>query len=187
VIESPGPYERMRRQLVRAVAWLLLVASVLLGIIALGRWCMRQLTTPTDHYEVAFADIECAAPPGMTRGDFLGEVRYLARLPASLTLDAETKDTLQSGFQLHPWVLTVDEIRWRPPDKLRVRLTFRRPALAVVWNEETRVVDDRGVVLPASTPATGLPQFAGVPTAPGAEGKPWPDPEVVRQAQARSP
>ena len=77
--------------------------------------------------------------------------------------------------------------RPQPPDKLRVRLIFRRPALAVVWNEETRVVDDRGVLLPIATPAMGLPKFTGVPNAPGEDGKPWPDPEVVRQAQPRNP
>ena len=175
MIESPGPYERMRRQIVRGVAWLLLAAAALAGVIVWGRLSRGQ---------VAFEDIDCDAPPGMSRADFLGEVRYVSRLPARLPVaDAETHEQLREAFQKHPWVLSAGDIEARPPDRLRVPLTFRRPALAVTWQDAIRVVDDRGVLLPASASPNGLPVFAGMPNAPGPEGQVWPDDEVVRQAR----
>jgi cell division septal protein FtsQ len=176
VIDSPGPYERMRRQVVRGVAWLLLVAAVLAGVIVWGRLSRGQ---------VAFEDIDCNAPPGLSRSDFLGEVRYVSRLPARLPVaDVETHAVLREAFQKHPWVLSVEAIEPQLPDRLRVQLTFRQPALAVKWKDALRVVDDRGVLLPSSASSLGLPEFAGTPNAPGPEGQAWPDDEVIRQASA---
>ena len=71
--ESLGPYERMRRQAVRGVAWLILIAAVPFGVIVLGRWCLGQLMKTDDRFQIAFQDIDCAAPPGMIRSDFLGD------------------------------------------------------------------------------------------------------------------
>jgi hypothetical protein len=184
VIDSPGPYERMRRQVVRGVAWLMLIAAVVTGVIALGRWSLGQLKG--DRFQVAFEDIDCEAPPGMSRADFLGEVHYLSRLPAKIPVtDAETQATLRAAFERHPWVLGVEEIEPRPPNQLRVRLSFRTPALAVPWDGGVRVVDDRGVLLPRKASAEGLPIFSGNAKAPYDEGKIWPDADVVREAARR--
>lgn len=186
MMDSPGPFERMRRQLVRSVAWLLLVAAVLAGIIFLGRWSLGQLKSD-ERFQVSFDEIDCPAPPGMKRRDFLGEVRYLSRMPARLSVaDPTTVEKLREAFAKHPWVLVVDDVTPRPPDQLRVRLTFRLPALAVPWNGGVRVVDDRGVLLPDGVDGTGLPRYPGTPLPPGEAGSPWPDPDVVRRAMARS-
>ena len=183
--DSPGLYERLRRQAVRSVAWLILVALILVGIIALGRWSLSQLKND-DRFQIPFDDIECAAPPTMTRSDFLGEVRYLSRLPKRLSVaDPETQIKVRAAFARHPWVLLVDEVEPIPPAQLRVRLQFRHPALAVPWNGSVRVVDDRGVLLPDGVNAVGLPIFPDIPQPPGAAGQPWPDPDVVRRAMAR--
>ncbi len=175
----------MRRQVVVGVAWLMLIAAVLIGVIALGRWSLGQLKTD-DRFQIDFRDIECDAPPGMSRTDFLDEVRYISQLPTRVSVaDVETHDKLRAAFKAHAWVLSVDEIQPLSPSRLRVHLVFRQPALAVAWDGGFRVVDDRGVLLPAATPAKGLPVFAGSPNRPGAAGEPWPDPDVVRQALRR--
>ncbi len=183
--DNPGRYERMRRQVVVGVAWLMLIAAVVIGVIALGWWSRGRLKSD-DRFPIAFEDIDCEAPAGLSRTDFLGEVRYLSRLPARLAVaDVETHDKLRTAFKAHPWVLTVDEISPRSPTQLRVHLVFRQAALAVPWAGGFRVVDDRGVLLPAATSAKGLPIYAGVPSAPGDAGEPWPDADVVRQALRR--
>lgn len=183
--DSPGPYERMRRQVVRSVAWLLLVATVLAGIIVLGRWSMGQLKND-DRFQISFDDIECAAPPGMTRRDFLGEVLYLSRLPSRVSVaDPELHEKLRDAFAHHPWVLVVDEVQPKPPAQLAVSLQFRRPALVVPWHGGVRVVDDRGVLLPDGVLGSGLPRYEGKPAPPGEAGLAWPDPDVVRRAMER--
>lgn len=183
--DSPGPYERMRRQVVRSVAWLLLVAAVIGGIIVLGRWSLNQLKTD-DRFQVSFDAIDCAAPPGMKKADFLGEVRYLARLPNRIPVaDPETHAKVRDAFERHPWVLLVDDLQSRPPDHLHVRLVFRQPALAVPWRGDIRVVDERGVLLPNGAAAKGLPIYQGKPSPPGEAGQPWPDADVVRRAMAQ--
>src|SRR4029077_7518396 len=80
VSENPGPFERMRRQVVVAIAWLMLIAAVVVGVIVLGRWSLGQLKTD-DRFQIALTEIDCETPTGMSRTDFFGEVRYLARLP----------------------------------------------------------------------------------------------------------
>lgn len=182
MFESPGLYERLRRQIVRGVAWLLFAVGAILAVILLGRWSLEQLKHD-DRFQTSFENIQSDSPPGMKIDDFLAEVRYLARLPRRVSVaDPESLVRLREAFGRHPWVLSVDEIQTRSTT-IQVRLTFRRPALAVDWNGVRRVVDDRGILLPERTAVDGLPVFEGRPQQPpGEAGQPWPDPEVVRQA-----
>ena len=71
-----------------------------------------------------------------------------------------------------------------PPGRVCVRLHYRTPTLAVPLGNVMRVVDTHGVLLPASTPATGLPTFRGRVSRPtGPAGTPWDDPAVRAAAR----
>jgi hypothetical protein len=63
-----------------------------------------------------------------------------------------------------------------PPRQVRVRLSYRIPVLAVPYQGQTRVVDGRAVLLPASTKAAGLPVFRSRVASPGGKaGTTWGD------------
>jgi hypothetical protein len=159
------------------------VGFAILGVALIGKLTREQIRSE-NRDAVAFADIECAAPPGQNREDFLGEVRYLADLPGEIHLSDEgLAARLADGFALHPWVERVERVEVRPPRDLSVSLTFRRPALVVQWRrpaqspecETRRIVDGNGVLLPVHAPLDDLPvlQFddARRPAVPA--GRPW--------------
>ena len=70
----------MPKGLVQIVAPLLGVAFALSGVFALGQQS-RAYLRDQDRYRLAFRDIECPAPDGMKREEFLGEVQYVAAWP----------------------------------------------------------------------------------------------------------
>jgi hypothetical protein len=156
---------------------------LVLGLIALSRAARDQLRQQ-DRYTITFAESECPAPPRMERADFLAEVQYLAQIPDRLSaLDDDTPDRVADAFARHPWVEKVEAVRVVPPNRLRVQLTFRVPALAVPQPGGTRVVDAHGILLPASAPTEGLPIFRGSAAPPaGLAGEPWGDPAVTAAA-----
>jgi len=160
---------------------------LVLGLIALSKTARDQLRQH-ERYSLAFGDIDCATPPGLERADFLAEVQYLAQLPDRLpALDQDTPARLAAAFARHPWVKRVEAVRVLPPDRVRVGLTFRTPALAVPQPHGTRVVDAHGVLLPVGAPAQGLPVFRGSAGPPaGLAGEPWGDPAVAAAAVAAS-
>jgi hypothetical protein len=135
---------------------------------------------------VPLADVECEPPPGMTRADFLDEVRYYAGLPEKLSvLDEQLPARLRAAFAQHPWVARVDDVTVMPPRHLHVALTYRVPVLAVRWGGTLRAVDASGVLLPVRASTAGLPVYAGQPRPPqGREGTRWGDPDVERAARA---
>jgi len=175
----------MRTRTSQVLVPLVAVAVVLLGLIALGKAARDQLRQH-ERYTITFGDIDCPAPPGVGRDDFLCEVQYLAQLPDRLpALDEGTPARLAAAFARHPWVEKVEEVRIIPPDRARVRLMFRTPALAVPQPGGTRVVDGHGILLPSSAPAEGLPVFRGSAAPPaGVAGEPWGDPAVSAAAAA---
>ena len=147
-----------RRWLAQVLLPLAVGAGLLGGVIALGRYLTAQLGDAGGR-TIAFADIECEAPPGTTRADFLGEAQYLAGLPDRLpALAPETRQRVFDALALHPWVLRVRRVEFPTPGAARAELEFRRPALAV---PPDRVVDGEGIVLPAGTSADGLPRLRG--------------------------
>lgn len=174
-------WEPIRQQLVRGVALLMGIVVVLVAIVLAGRWSLERLR-PSDQLQVAFKDIRVEPPPGMTRRDFLDEVQYLSRLPATTPSTGDHAE-LKSAFAKHPWVRSVDAIR-SDANGVTVTLTLRRPVLAVPWQGEVRVVDEDGVLLPESASPEGMPRFVGTPAAPGEAGMPWPDARVIEQARS---
>jgi hypothetical protein len=167
----------------RFLLGLVLVAIVLAGLVAMGRWGRDQLRDDP-RYAVALDEIDVPAPPGMTRGDFLAELRFLTRKDERFSaLDPELPERLSALFGKHPWVAAVEGATVTPPKQVHVKLRFRKPTLAVPTDKEWRVVDETGVLLPASAPVEGLPKFVGSPKTHGQAGMPWGDPEVERQAR----
>jgi hypothetical protein len=156
---------------------------LLLGLIALGKVARDQLRQH-DRYTVTLNDIDCPAPPGLSRHEFLAEVNYLTPLPARLpALDDDTPRRLADAFARHPWVEGVEKVEVVPPDRARIRLVFRTPTLAVAQPSGPRVVDDRGILLPSAAPADGLPVMEGdIPPPAGLAGAAWGDPAVTAAA-----
>jgi hypothetical protein len=175
---------RVLQWLLRGVLILALIGGVLAGVLYLGQVSLESLRGE-DRYRVAFQDMECQPPAGMSRVDFLDEVQYLASVPSELQLlDEELPVTLAAAFARHPWVREVAEVRVLPQKKIRVALVYRTPVLAVRWNGSLRAVDGAGVLLPANASTKGLPVFSGKALPPrGAAGHPWGDPAVEKAAQ----
>jgi hypothetical protein len=146
----------------------------------------RRGIAERDRYSMHFSEIECAAPPGYERVVFLSEVSYHSKFPWRFqSIDPELPSKLTTAFAAHPWVAGVEEVSVEPENRIRVKLTFRVPALAVPLagsTNEVRVVDTKGVLLPARTDAAGLPRLATPVLAPSTpSGQPWAD-ETVRRA-----
>lgn len=179
----------MRKWLVRAAGLGVLVAGALGGLLALGH-ATREGVRDLDRYTVRFADTDCAAPPGMTRADFLAEIQYLAGLPDRLPiLDGDLPRRLAAAFADHPWVESVERVEVTPERRVRARLRFRHPALAVSWLDgrgavQTRVVDATGVLLPQSAETAGLPLWnAGNRGPDRPAGRAWGRPAIESAAR----
>ena len=170
-----------RRWLVQVLLPLAVGAGLLGGVVALKRYLTPRLGDSTEQ-TIAFADIECEAPPGMTRTEFLSEAQYLAGLPDRLpALAPATRQRIFDALALHHWVARVRRVEFPTPGEARADLVFRRPALAV---PPDRVVDGEGIVLPTGTSADGLPRLRGKVRPPAARtGQVWDDPAVVAVAR----
>jgi hypothetical protein len=172
------------RWLVQGLTLLVLVAAVLGAIIWLGNWGQEQIRG-RDRYAVAFADINCAPPAGMTRGEFLDEVLYLSRWPDRFgLLDEDVRERLTLAFAKHPWVEKVEAVILEAPRHVEVRLVMRRPVLVVRTQEGPIAVDRHGVRLPKNAPVQYLPIFEGEAAPPkGPAGTRWGDPRVEERAR----
>lgn len=168
--------------LLRPQFWLLLLIPVALFFV--GRFTREQLADQ-DRYAVPFLEVQCDAPPGRTKAEFLSEVRYLSDLPDRLhVLDRHLSQRLAQAFGRHPWVEGVDRVEVLSGQRVQATVRFRKPALAVVWEEQTRVVDGEAVLLPASASAANVPVFRGkTATAPGLAGAPWADVALTEAAK----
>ncbi|HUR54340.1 MAG TPA: hypothetical protein VMZ71_09425 [Gemmataceae bacterium] len=177
----------------RAAVRPLLAAAITIGVTvgvlgALG-WLddeARRKIADRDRYAARFADIECDAPAGLGRSEFLTEVRYAANAAETFqVLDPELRAKLTAAFTSHPWVESVESVTVDPPATVRVGLKFRTPFLAIrVEGGTTRTVDANGVLLPAFTlppnlteVITPLPQ----PTTPA--GQVWASDDVRRAVE----
>ncbi len=159
------------------------VVGVLFGVIVLGRLAREHLG---EKGKVDFAAIECAAPLGLSRAEFLGEVQYLAGLPDRLEPSDDLVKKLFAAFVRHPWVAEVQGIKISPEQQVRIRLRFRTPVLAVEQSGTKRAVDETGFRLPEAAPTEGLPVLHQS----GAAGTAWDDDEVkaaARRASLKTP
>jgi hypothetical protein len=171
---------------------LFLVLGLLFFGLILGSRSIRARIGDLDRYAVVFAEVDCPAPPGLRREEFLDEVQYLSGLPGRLRLlDEDLAQRLAQAFASHPWVEDVVRVEILPARPARVQLTFRTPVLAVAcpgltaegagsWPSAARVVDRHGILLPAAKANLELPVLAGRVAPPaGSAGTPWGDPRVA--------
>lgn len=152
---------------------------VLAGVVMAGRYAREQLRGQ-ERYAIAFADLDCEPPPGLTREAFFGEVQYLGNQPARLhLLDDGLPKRLAEAFGRHPWVERVRQVEITPERRIRVQLLYRMPVLAVLVEQQTRVLDGSAVLLPPHTPGNGLPAFRGKVAPPaGLAGTVWGDASI---------
>ncbi|MFO0844067.1 MAG: hypothetical protein U0797_16980 [Gemmataceae bacterium] len=132
---------------------------------------------------VAFADVECDPPEGLSRQEFLAEAQYLAELPDRLeVLQGETPSRIAKALALHPWVAKVKQVKLTSPGRVQAELVYREPTLAV--EAPPRAVDGAGVLLPRGARTKGLPLLATKVSAPAARpGQPWGDVRVQAASQ----
>lgn len=186
----PAEPEKKVRTSVRLFASLsvcLVVCLVVGALVAVGR-ATREGLRRDDRFTVGFAAIDCQPPPPLAREEFLAEVQYLAGLPESLSLlDEELSRRLAEAFARHPWVRRVERVDLARPGRVRVRLEYRKPTLAVPVDGTLRAVDREGVLLPIDAGVEGLPVFRGSAAPPaGPAGTRWGDPAVEQAAGAAS-
>jgi hypothetical protein len=175
----------MRKLTATSLALLVGVGGLIGGVILLGRLAQERLREQ-DRHPFSFSDIVCDPPPGLSRSDFLDEVQYLASIPGHLHLrEPDLAQRLARGFARHPWVKSVERVEVVPPDRVQVRLVYRRPALAVPAGGLVRVVDGQGILLPRGASGAGVPVFGGkAPPPAGPAGTPWGDAAVEKAARA---
>jgi hypothetical protein len=197
----------MRKWVVEALMPILCALFVLLGVTALGR-ATRAALHDRAAYTIAFHDIDCQPPQGMSRTDFLREVRNdSAQLGRLHLLDPELTPRLARKFALHPWVESVGRIDIRGPTAgVRVELVYREAVLAVAlsgskvprdgsalvetWSGlarnalvPARAVDRHGVLLPVSALHSQMPVMTVDVAAPaGPPGTAWGDQGVAAAA-----
>jgi hypothetical protein len=180
-IDAPPGRAALGKWLGQFLLPLLLGAALLGGLVWAGRLARDRLRERGEH-TVAFTDLECDPPPGLTRRELLEEAQYLARLPDRLNrLAPETPDRIAEALALHPWVARVERIEQLPDGRLRAAVTYRVPALAIA--EPARAVDRAGTLLPLSARRDGLPVLTEAGPPPGAPGQAWPDPRVKAAAR----
>jgi hypothetical protein len=197
-----------RTWVLRGLALTLGLGAFLGGLAAVGR-LTREGIRGSQRFTLAVADIDCPSPPGQARTDFLAEVAYGAGLPERMDLLADgLAGRLAEAFGRHPWVEAVERVAILPGQQIEVRLSYRNPMLAVLLTgpppdgrqvlipvrsshlgakngtAPARVVDHRGVLLPATARSDRLPVlYHRVPPPAGPAGTPWGDPAVEAAAE----
>lgn len=174
----------MKKWIVQSLVPILCGLALLLGVIGAGRAARASLHDRT-VYRLAFADIDCRPPEGMSRSAFLDEVRSLAVQPAALhVLDEELSARLHRAFLAHPWVESVRRVEIIQAS-VHVEMEYRSAVLAVPpaqggW----RMVDRHGILLPEATVQPHLPILLTKVAAPaGPTGSRWGDARIVSAAQ----
>ena len=121
----PPAARRWPRRLAQVVLGLAAAALVVGGVLAVGN-VARDRLGPHDRYLLAFSDIDCPAPPGRDRAEFLAEVQYIGPFPDRVNvLDPSLPDRLRAAFARHPRVVRVGRITVMPSKRVEVELTFR--------------------------------------------------------------
>lgn len=183
----------MHKWIVQGLAPLMGAGLLLLGLIGVGR-AARASLHQRPSYRVAFADLDCTPPEGMSRTAFLDEVRTLTHQEDALAvLDDDLTARLHRAFLVHPWVESVRRVDIEPrrsgKTTVRLDLAYRRPVLAVGSStdqtvERKWIVDRYGILLPTAKVPAHLPLLLGaVPPPSGPAGSRWGDARVVVAAK----
>src|SRR5262245_53323646 len=174
----------MRVLAVRAAASVLAVVALVAGVVLARGWAVEGLRA-RPCCAIAFGDIDCQPPPGMSREAFLGEVQYESELPDRWSLlEPDALQRLYRAFGRHGWVERVGSVVVTPSRRVRVELTYRVGVLAVPQPDQVRVVDRHGVLLPRAAESAGLPRYQGeVGPAAGRAGSRWDDVSIVGAAR----
>ena len=192
----------MRNWIVQGLTPILCGLALLLGVIGLGR-AARASLHDRSTFSLAFADIDCQPPEGMSRAAFLNEVRAYTRQPPALhVLDEDLIARLHRAFCVHPWVDSVRRVdickprlAGRAKTSVHLELVYRRPVLAVPLGVEDnsgtrmaesgwRMVDRQGILLPVSAVQGHLPILTVPVAAPsGPPGSRWGDARVAAAAK----
>jgi hypothetical protein len=196
----------MRRGLLQALVAVAAGLLLLAGVLALGGWA-RQRLRQEEARSVPLDDLDVQPPDGLSRGEFLAEVRSLASLPDRLPLlDPDLPGMLARAFAGHPEVEGVGRVEVLPGRRVRALVTYRRAALAVSLPPgctpegggvlvETRsgvgqsarvlcrAVDRSGILLPARATRGGVPVLSTEVDPPaGPAGTAWGDARVQAAA-----
>ena len=168
--------------------------GVLIHFLSKADYSFNRLIVSRHNSLQLFANINCSLPPVLSKEEFLNEVRYLGNLK-------EEYDLLEEGilarifkaFQVHPWVQKVVDVQREGPQKIKVILEFRTPALVVPITpikdqieaaDKFRVVDVNGVILPKNAPQVGLPVLAlPLPFPTDKAGVQWKNDQVISCAK----
>jgi len=192
----------MRKWIVQGLTPILSGLVLLLGVIGLGR-AARASLHDRSTYRLAFADIDCQPPVGISRETFLRAVQEHTRQPEVLQLlDEDLVARLHRAFAIDPWVDWVRRVDIGKSDRagrrkpsVHLDLVYRRPVLAIPLSLEDnsanqraesgwRMVDRQGILLPVATVPAHLPVLT-VPVAPpsGPPGCRWGDARVAAAAK----
>lgn len=186
---SPEPRVRFRPRL-----WISLLLLCAAGIVGNRIWHhYAPAIAQHQQYRLTAEDIILPPTPTWIRSDIRQEALHAAGLSDSLSiLDDWGKlcDQISTAFRVHPWVLSVGEMRRSLPSSLHVDLTYRRPVAAI------ESVDSSGPsYLPIDIHAVRLPEkdmdpveIAYLPRISGIGGRPvvgdhWRDPRVTEGAK----
>lgn len=166
-------------------------AGVLL-LLAVAAWLIwgqvQSRIGAEPQYRVAAENITTPSTPPWIRSDVRAEALREAGLHGDLSvLDPPKKlqARLADAFRFHPWVRTVDQITKRPPNKIDIVLTYRRPLAAVQMADDLQnllLVDPEGIRLPERDLTYAelryLPRVVGIVGKP-LPGESWGDPRVL--------
>lgn len=166
-------------------------ALVLLGAAASLAWRQTRASMRSDpRYEVTAASIETPPPPPWIRTDIRLEALRDADLRGGLSVldpPEQLQKRLADAFSFHPWVESVGAITKRPPNRIRVELTYRQPLatveLATANGQRGLVPVDRfGVRLPSAGLTEAelryLPRVRGIEST-TLKGEVWRDARVL--------
>lgn len=116
---------RWPRRLAQVVLGLAAVGLVIGGVVAVGN-IARDALGPNDRYLLPFTEIDCPAPAGQDRAEFLGEVQYIGKFSDRVNvLDPALPERLRAAFAAHKRVARVGKISVLAPDRVQVELAFR--------------------------------------------------------------
>ena len=125
MVKSSVASRRWPRRLTHVVFGLAAAALVVGGVVAVGN-VARDSLGPHDRYLLPFNEIECPAPPGRDRAEFLADVQYNGAFPDQLyVLDPTLSDRLKTAFAAHKRVEKVGQVTIGPGKRVQVELTFR--------------------------------------------------------------